>query len=100
MACAARHGQAARLQRAFRIIATASGGDGRVLACFRQWRSATAGEVRGKAASGRSADVVAAAEPAVDEKWVAQQWGWTGPLVREELPDSIRAKRRLGDVAL
>jgi len=39
-------------------------------------------------------------QPAVDEKWVAQQWGWTGPLVREELPDSIRAKRRLGDVAL
>lgn len=39
-------------------------------------------------------------QPAVDEKWVAQQWGWTGPLVRGELPDSIRAKRRLDDVVL
>ena len=30
---------------------------------------------------------------AIDEKWVCQQWGWTGPLVREALPDSMLGRR-------
>ena len=37
---------------------------------------------------------------AVDEKWLCQQWGWTGPLIREELPDSIRALSQWGGAIL
>jgi hypothetical protein len=33
---------------------------------------------------------------ACDEKWICQQGGWTGPLVREELPDSMRAAEAWG----
>ena len=42
--------------------------------------------------SERANGALAAGEQAVDEKWICQQWGWTGPLVREELPDSMRAR--------
>lgn len=30
---------------------------------------------------------------AIDEKWICQQWGWTGPLVREALPESMLGRR-------
>ena len=30
---------------------------------------------------------------AVSEKWICQQWGWTGPLIREALPDSMLGQR-------
>ena len=27
---------------------------------------------------------------AIDEKWICQQWCWTGPLQRDAFPDSMR----------
>ncbi|KAJ1451883.1 hypothetical protein M885DRAFT_528618 [Pelagophyceae sp. CCMP2097] len=38
--------------------------------------------------------------PAVDEKYICQQWGWTGPIIREFLDDGYRAQGKCSDVIL
>ena len=38
--------------------------------------------------------------PAVDEKFICQQWGWTGPIIRERLDAGYRAHGRCDDTVL
>ena len=60
----------------------------------------TSGE--GAMAGSRSSGALpyAPGAPAVDEKFICQQWGWTGPIIRERLDAGYRAHGRCDDTVL